>query len=224
MRILKHLQLFLATAVFVLSAGAATALTPGKDYRLINPPQPTASGQKIEVLELFWYGCPHCRNLQPPLEAWLKNKPADVEFKRVPAAFHESWLQLARTYFALDAMGLVDKLHQDVFAAIHDQRTLDPRMLVRDPAPLFDWIAGKGVERQKFVDTYNSFAVNSRTQRTLALTRNYDISGTPTIVVDGRYSTAPSMILKSDNTIDYPRYFQVLDEIIAVARKNHGGK
>jgi protein dithiol oxidoreductase (disulfide-forming) len=224
MRSLKHLQFFLATAAFMLSAGGAAALTPGKDYRPINPPQPTASGQSVEVLEFFWYGCPHCKNLQPPLEAWLKNKPADVEFKRVPTAFNASWLQLARTFFALDAMGLVDKLHQDVFAAIHTQRTLDPRVLSRDPAALFDWIAGKGIDRQKFIDTYNSFAVNSLTQRTLALTRNYDITGTPSIVVDGRYLTSPSMILKPDNTLDYPRYFQVLDEIIALARKNRGRK
>jgi len=224
MRNWRSVLSLLSAVAFVLSTGAAEALTPDKDYRLLNPPQPAASGQKVEVLEFFWYGCPHCYHLQGPLEAWLKTKPADVEYKRVPAAFNEAWLQLARVYYTLDAMGLVDKLHQQVFTAIHEKGALDPRMLLRDPKPLFDWVASKGVDRQKFIDVYNSFAVKSRTQRTLELTRNYDIQGTPTVVVDGRYVTAPSMILKADNTIDYPRYFKVLDEVIAMARKNHAAK
>lgn len=224
MPILKRLYIIFAAASLLLPAAPAAALTLGKDYRLVNPPQPTATGPRVEVLEFFWYGCPHCRNLQPPLENWLKTAPADVEFKRVPTAFDASWLQLARTYFALEAMGLVGKLHQDLFAAIHDQRTLDPRALARDPAALFDWVGSKGVDRQKFVDTYNSFGVNSRTQRTLALTRNYDINGTPSIVVDGRYLTAPSMVLTADNRIDYARFFQVLDELIAMARKDRNKK
>ena len=216
---------FLATAAaFMLAAAGAPAQTPGTDYLLLRNPQPTASGQKVEVLEFFWYGCPHCNTLQPPLEAWLRKRPDNVEFKRVPAAFNESWLQLARTYHTLDAMNLVDKLHHAVFAAIHEKRVLDPKVLIRDPKPLFDWVAGKGVERQKFIDTYQSFAVNGRTQRTLELTRKYDIPGTPAIVVDGRYLTAPSMILRPNRTIDYPRYFQVLDQVIALARKNRTGK
>src|SRR5512145_668833 len=119
-----------------MSAGASAQLTPGKDYRVINPPQPTDSGKKIEVLEFFWYGCPHCNNLQPPLRAWLKQKPADVEFKRVPAVFADSWLPLTRAYYALDAMGLVEKLHHDVFAAIHEQK-----IRLSDEKVLFDWMA-----------------------------------------------------------------------------------
>ena len=90
-------------------------------------------------------------------------------------------------------MGLIDKLHHDLFNAIHQQRALDPRVLARDPKPLFDWVASKGVDRQKFVDTYNSFAVSNRTQRASDLTRNYDVPHTPVLVVDGRYLTSPSM-------------------------------
>jgi thiol:disulfide interchange protein DsbA len=225
MRTLKALLSLAAAAVLLFSPVAASALTLGKDYRLLNPPQPAPAGEKVEVLEFFWYGCPHCYRLQGPLEDWLKHdKPDYVEYKRVPAAFNQAWLQLARVYYTLDAMNLVDKLHQDVFIAIHKEGVLDPRALLRNPNSLFDWVAGKGVDRQKFVDTYDSFTVKARTQRTLELTRNYDVQGTPTIVVDGRYITAPSMILKPDNTIDYPRYFQVLDEVIALARKNHAVK
>lgn len=206
------------------TAIAAAAPVAGKDYRLVNPAQPVETGAKIEVLEFFWYACPHCNSLQSPLNAWLKRKAADVEFRRSPAAFHESWLQLARAYYAIDAMGLVDKLHHDMFAAIHEKRTLDPKQLLRDPKPLFDWVAARGVDRQKFVDTYNSFAIDGRTRRTLDITRSYDIPGTPAVVVDGKYLTAPSMTLNADNTVNYARFFQVMDELIAMARRNRGGK
>lgn len=209
-----------AALAFILSSGAVTAqVLAGRDYRLVDPPQPVESGTKIEVLEFFWYGCPHCNNLQPPLKAWLKRKPADVEFKRVPAVFQDSWVPLTKAYFAIEAMGLVDKLHHDVFAAVHEQK-----IRLQDPKVLFDWMGKHGVDRQKFADTYNSFAVRARTQRAMEMTRNYDIPGTPALVVDGKYLTAPSMTLNPDNSINYDRYFRVLDEVIALARKTRGGK
>ena len=213
-------------ACFALAAPSFAQQAPvaGRDYQLVKPPQPTSTGNKIEVLEFFWYGCPHCAHLQPSLNSWLKHKPADVELKHQPAAFQDSWLQLARTYYAIESLGLVDKLHAEVYAAIHDKHTLDPAVLARDPKSLFDWVASKGVDRKKFIDTYNSFAVQSRTQRTIDYTMRYGIEGTPTLVVDGRYRTGPSMTLRPDNTIDYERFFQVVDQLIAQARKARGGK
>jgi thiol:disulfide interchange protein DsbA len=198
----------------VVSVSAHAQLTPGKDYRVINPPQPTDSGKRIEVLEFFYYGCPHCNALQPPLRVWLKQKPADVEFRRVPAVFENSWLPLTFAYYALDAMGLADKLHYDVFAALHEQR-----IRLSDQNILFDWVAKHGVEREKFAEAYNSFGVKNRGMRSIELTRTYDISGTPALTVDGKYLVSPSMILRPDNTVDYPRYFVVLDQVIAMARK-----
>jgi len=196
----------------------------GKDYQVIKPPQPTESGNKVEVLEFFWYGCPHCAHLQPSLRAWLKRKPADVDLKHQPAAFQDSWLQLARTYYAIESLGLTEKLHYDLFEAIHDRRVLDPAALARDPKSLFDWVAAKGVDRKRFMDAYNSFAVVSKTQRTIDLTMRYDIPGTPALVIDGRYLASPSMTLKADRTIDYDRFFQVVDQLTAMARKNRGAK
>lgn len=220
----RFLPLAAALILAWSSAFAAAPPAAGKDYRVVSPPQPVETGAKIEVLEFFWYACPHCNSLQAPLNAWLKRKAADAEFRRAPAAFHESWLQLARTYYALEAMGLVDRLHHNVFAAIHEQRTLDPKQLLRDPKPLFDWVAARGVDRQKFTDTYNSFAINGRTRRTLDITRSYDIPGTPAIVVDGKYLTAPSMTLNADNSINYARFFQVVDDVIALARRDRKAK
>lgn len=211
----------LAAFLVALATGASAAQpAPGKDYRLIEPPLPTDSGNKVEVLEFFWYACPHCNNLQPPLRAWLKKKPADVEFRRVPAVLADSWLPLTRAYYTLDAMGLVEKLHHDVFAAIHEQN-----IRLSDPKVLFDWVAKRGVDRQKFMDIYNSFGVQSRARRSIDMTRNYDIPGTPALTVDGRYLVAPSMTLKPDNSsVDYERYFQVLDQVIAMARKARAGR
>ena len=213
------LRLAALLLAFAISAAASAQSTPGKDYRVINPPQPTDSGKRVEVLEFFWYGCPHCYALQPPLRAWLRQKPADVDFKRVPAVFDNSWVPLTWAYYSLDAMGVVDKLHYDVFAAIHEQK-----LRLSDSAVLFDWVAKNGVDRQKFADTYNSFGVKNRGARSIEMTRNYDIPGTPALTVDGKYLVAPSMILKPDGSVDYERYFQVLNQVIAMARKERAGK
>jgi len=219
---MKFLKQALALAALCLAVGgpAYGQLVKGSNYELLEQPQPTESGKKIEVIEFFWYACPHCNHMQPSLAAWLKRKPADVEFRRIPAVLQDSWLQLARTYYTLEAMGLVDKLHHAVFAAIHEQHAFDPRYLQRDPKPLFDWMASKGVDRQKFVDTYNSFAVTSRTNRATDLTRNYDVPYTPVLVVDGRYRISPSMKGNSNpnGNTDYDRFFQNLDQLIAQVR------
>ena len=213
---LRLAALLLAVAV---SSSAAAQLVVGRDYRVINPSQPTESGKKVEVLEFFWYGCPHCNALQPSLKAWLKQKPADVEFRRVPAVLDGSWVPLTRAYYALEATGAVEKLHPEVFSAIHEKS-----VRLQEPKVLFDWVAQNGVDRQKFADAYGSFGVQSRTQRSVDMTRNYDISGTPTITVDGKYLVAPSMTLKPNRDVDYEKFYQVLDQVIAMARKEHAGK
>lgn len=202
-------------ALLVCFAAAAQQPVAGRDYRVMSPSQPVDSGKLIEVLEFFWYGCPHCNALQPPLRVWLKQKPADVEFRRVPAVFADSWIPLTWTYYTLEAMGIVGKLHYDVFDAIHEQR-----IRLSDSKVLFDWVAKQGVDAKKFAETYNSFGVKSRGMRSIEMTKAYDIPGTPALTVDGKYLVAPSMILKSDKTtVDYERYFQVLDQVIAMARK-----
>ena len=213
----------LAALLILFGVGSALAqqLVAGRDYTLINPPQPTASGNKVEVLEFFWYGCIHCYHLESPLKAWLKRKPADVEFRYVPAAFNSSWLPLARAFYALEAMGVAANYHDDIFSAIHRN---NQKALLSDPRAMAEWLGGKGLDKQKFLDTYNSFAVNGRAQRTTDVTRSYDIPGTPTLVVNGKYLTGPSMMVGSDNNISYERFFQVLDQLIAQARTERGGK
>jgi len=211
------LQMLAVVACLAL-AGATYAQVPGKDFQPLNPPQPTDAPGKVEVIEFFSYACPHCQSLQPSLTGWLKRKPADVTFRRVPAVFQDSWLPFARLYYTLEALSLVDKLHHDVFAAIHGQK-----MKLQEPKVLFDWIASKGVDRQKFIDTYNSFAVQSLAKRAVDTTARYNVAFTPALVVDGRHLTGPSMT-STGNTIDYDRFFKVVDQLIASARKKPAGK
>lgn len=219
MRLMKVVLALAAVCLWCSETGAAQ-IERGSNYELLAQPQPTESKNKVEVIEFFWYACPHCNALQLSLQAWLKRKPADVELRRIPAVLDNSWSQLARTYYTIEAMGLIDKLHHELFAAIHQQRALDPRMLARDPKALFDWVASKGVDRQKFVDTYNSFAVTNRTQRAADLTRNYDVPHTPVLVVDGRYLISPSMKGNAgpNGGTDYEKFFANLDQLVALAR------
>lgn len=228
MRAIKGVGRWMLVAAFAcLGATALTAqaqMTAGKDYLAITPPQPVPPGNNIEVLEFFWYGCPHCNDLQPALQAWLKKKPADVAFRSVPAAFDESWLQLARTYYAIDALGEQARLHEAMFEAIHKAKKLSPRSLAKDPKPLFEWVATQKVDSKKFADAYNSFSVVSKTNRTIDTTSAYAVTGTPSIAIDGRYLTAPHMMQSRGGAPDYNQFFKNVDQLIAMARAQRKGK
>ncbi len=214
-----------ACIALLASAGIASAqpaATLGRDFTIINPAQPTDSGKKIEVTEFFWYGCIHCYHLEAPLKAWLKRKPADVEFRYVPAIFDPaSWGPMARAFYALDALGVGGKYHDEIFTAIHKDGF---KVMVTDPRVMADWFATKGIEKQKFTDAYNSFAVNGRVKRSEDMTRSYDVPGTPALAVDGKYMTGPSMVVNQDGSVNYERFFQVLDQLIARARKERAGQ
>jgi protein dithiol oxidoreductase (disulfide-forming) len=198
-------------AVLLAACTQATAEpVAGKDYQVIDPPVPTAAPNKIEVIEFFYYGCPHCYQLEPHLKSWLKQKPADVEFKTQPAVFRESWLPLTKAYFALEATGNLARLHEKLFAALHDQNV----PISTDDA-LFDWVEKQGVDRDKFADVYKSFGVQGKTQRAVQMTKEYRIAGTPSMVIDGKYITSGSM------TGSHESMMKVVDYLIAKAR---GGK
>ena len=211
------------TALLLMALGFIPAawgqFTVGKDYLLVNPPQPTDSGKNVEMIEFFWYGCPHCNALQPALGKWLANKPADVEYRRVPAVLGQSWIPLTQAFYTFEALGLTDNFHHEAFAAIHKDK-----IKLNEPEVLFDWVAKRGVDKKKFMDTYNSFGVRSRVQRAIEMSRNYDVPGTPAIVIDGRYVTAPHLGLQRGDTLSYDRYFKIVDYVIDLARKARAGK
>ncbi len=225
MQVFNYFSKLAAVMLLAFTAVAAQAqLTIGRDYQAISPPQPSPPGKPIEVLEFFWYACPHCSQLQSSLKVWLKNKPSDVVFRSQPAAFEESWTQLARTFYAIDTIGAVETLHSEVFAAIHKTKTLDPKVLVKDPKSLFAWVGTQKIDVRKFTDAYNSFSVVSKTNRTIDITSAYGVTGTPSIAVDGRYLIAPVMVPPKANAVDYERFFKNVDQLIAMARANRKGK
>jgi len=205
----------LALLATAFSVGIVSAASPvlDKEYRLINPPQPTDGSKKIEVVEFFYYGCPHCYEMEPALKNWLKRKPADVEFRQQPAVFRENWIPLTKTYFALDALGLLPKLSDKVYSAVHDEG-----LGLSDEALMSKWIGQQGVDPVKFSEAYRSFAVQNSVQRAIQVTRDYQVKGTPSIAVAGKYITSPSM------TGGFDRFFEVVDQLIEMARKEAGGK
>ena len=198
-------------AGFGLALGEAHAATAGKEYQLINPPQTTSSPGKVEVLEFFSYACPHCNHLEPSLETWEHKMPAGVVLKRVPVTFgRNEWLPLAKLYYTLEAMGQVDKLHIKVFGAIHDSHL---NLMSSDAAA--DWAAKQGIDRAKFIDTFNSFGVQTKLNGGNAKAQAYAIDGVPSLIVEGKFKTSPSIAGGNEATL------QVLDELIASLPKTH---
>ncbi|MEO6145466.1 MAG: thiol:disulfide interchange protein DsbA/DsbL [Sulfuriferula sp.] len=198
----------LGLGAFPLAHADAAHPVEGKDYQVISPELNTDSGNKIEVAEFFWYRCPHCFHLEPALNAWIKKLPKDVAIRRIPAVLNESWLPLAKAYYTLDLLGKIPALHDDVFNAIHVQN-ID----LNNPEILFNWAEKQGINRKTFVDTYNSFDVQSKAMRANQLTRDSKINGVPAFVVDGKYSTSVSMTGSED------ALFKTLDSLIAKVRK-----
>jgi len=147
----------------VAASGASAQAVEGKQYSRINP-VPVETGKKIEVIEFFSYGCPHCAALEPYLEPWLAKLPPDVAFRRVPVMFQPRWVPLAKIYYTLDALGVESKLSPDVFKAIHGTGTS-----LWDTKPFLDWAASKGLDRKKVEDVFTSFAIDGKMKRALQL-------------------------------------------------------
>lgn len=189
-------------------AAAQLAMVEGQNYLRLPNPQPVDSGKKIEVLEFFSYGCPHCRDLDPELVAWKKTLPDDVDFKRIPVDFgREQWKNLGKVYYTLEALGVEERLTPEVFVVLHDKK-----MPLFEPKTFLDWVASRGVDRKKAEDTFNSFGVNSRMNRALALAKNYRVQSVPLVIVDGKFQVA------SDKVGSHANMPGAINQLIAKAR------
>lgn len=167
----------------VIAFAGAAAFAQAQEFTPIQPAQPTDSPGKIEVLEFFSYGCPHCKDFHPKVSAWAAKLPSDVVFKRVPVSFNRlPWANVARLYYTLEATGDLAKLDGEVFHALHEAR-----VNLYDEKTMREWLAGKGVNLQKFNDTYNSFTVVSKQKRADQMVKSYNIQSVPTLAVDGKY-------------------------------------
>jgi protein dithiol oxidoreductase (disulfide-forming) len=184
------------------ASAASAAPVAGKDYEVMQAPQPTAApAGKVEVIEFFWYGCPHCYAFEPTLEAWIKKQGGNIAFKRIPVAFRDDFIPHSRLYYTLDAMGLAGKLTPAVFDEIHKQHDY-----LLTPQAQADFLAKLGVDKQKFLATYNSFSVQGEVKQSADLLKTYDIQGVPTLIVAGKYKTGPAYTNSLEGTatvLDY---------------------
>ncbi len=196
--------------IFFLIFSACPNAEEAQGYEAVNPPQPTADPAKIEVIEFFWYGCPHCYSFEPALSAWLKTKPANVEFIRIPAVFSEQWGKHAKAYYVAEALGIVDKVHADFFDAIQEKK-----QSLETEEELLKFFTEHGVKESDFKDTYNSFMIDAKLRQAPALAAKYGITGVPAIIVNGKYKTNGTLAGTQEKMID------VVNQLI---KKESGGK
>jgi len=160
----------------------------GVHYEVIKPAQPTSAPDgKIEVTELFWYGCPHCFKFEPYVKSWLKQKSDNVTFKQVPAMLSPKWEGHARAYYAAEALGITDKIHEPLFVALH----VEKKRIFKEK-DILDFVESQGIDRKKFANAYRSFAVSSKVQQSKKLGQAFNLSGVPSVVVNGKYLTSAS--------------------------------
>jgi protein dithiol oxidoreductase (disulfide-forming) len=183
--------------------------TAGANYVRLSQKQPTVDANRIEVVEFFWYGCPHCFSFEPALDAWARRQPADVLFRRIPVAFREvPFVIHQKLYFSLETLGLVDSLHRKVFSAIHvDRNMLDSQ------DKILDFAVKNGVDRAKFADTLNSFGVATKARQAGALAAGYKIDGTPALGVNGQFYTSGTLAGGNEASL------AVVDQLVAQIRK-----
>ena len=200
----------LAVPMLGLSTAQAQAKKPeaGTDYRVLDKPAAVeAPAGKVEVVEFFWYSCPHCNMFEPTLDAWIKRLPKDVAVRRVPVAFRDDFVPQQRLFYALEAMGLVEKLHAKVFAAIHVEK-----QTLAKPEPIADWMAKQGVDKAKFLEQFNSFSVSTKASRATQLQNAYKVEGVPALGTAGRYYTDGTLAKSME------RGLQITDFLVAEIR------
>ena len=207
----RDFSCWVAGSAAAMAAGAAMAQSApiaGKHYTRLPRQLAVASADKIDVIEFFWYGCPHCNAFEPALEPWVKALPPDVAFRRVPVAFRaEPFVAHQKLYYALEALGQVEALHGKVFAAIHGGgRRLDKL------ADISAFVASHGVDAKKFADVYDSFQVQSKVRQAKQLSEAYDIDGVPALGVHGRFYTSGTQAGPAQNML------KVADYLIAQVR------
>jgi len=199
----------LATLMLLASTTVMANPMAGVEYNTTTKDITTDNPSKIEVVELFWYGCIHCYQLEPQLHTWVNKLPADVVFKRVPGLPRADWAPMAKAYYAMETLGVLDKLHGKLFDAIHKSRTLKPT----DEAAAIDWVTKEGgLDKKKVQEAFNSFTSNTKLNRAAQIFRDSGATGVPALIIDGKYVTSSSMAGGNVQVL------KVADHLIAKAR------
>lgn len=201
-----------ATGIFALPTLAqaqARAFQTGSDYLTLDKPSPTeAPAGQVEVVEFFWYNCPHCNGFEPMFDAWAKKQPKDVSVRRVPIAFRPDFEPQQRLYYVLEAMGKVDEMHKKVFNAIHMEK-----QLLNTTEQIASWADKQGIPKAKFLEMYNSFSVTTKARKATQLQEAYALDGVPALGINGRYFTSGTQA----KTLE--RSLQVADYLIGQSRQ-----
>ncbi len=212
-RLIAVLLATLLSSLLLSGPGFAADLQDGRDFTSINPPLARSKG-KIEVIEFFSYGCPHCSDFHPLITPWAAKLPKDVSFRRVPVSFNRpEWARLSRLFFALETTGDLAKLDTEVFLAIHEQR-----VNFKTDEAVVSWAAGKGADAKKFGDALASFSMQSKVQRAEQEAVAAHISGVPALVVDGKY------LVNNGSVSSFQDVLKLTDNVIAKARQERAGK
>ena len=206
---------FIAAFLMLLATTACAEPQPGTDFMQTQQAIPTDTPAKIEVVELFWYGCPHCYQFEPTLAAWVKKLPKDVVFKRVPGLPRAEWAPAAKAYYAMEMLGVTEKLHAQLFDAVHKQRALKPD----SDAALIDWITKQsGLDRKKVEEAYNSFSVNTKVMRAAQIFRASGATGVPSLIIEGRFLTSSTLAGGTEESL------KVADYLIDKARQEKAAR
>lgn len=207
----------LLTALMLLVSATVMADVPqnGTEFSPTVQVIPTDSPAKIEVTELFWYGCPHCYALEPQLAAWVKTLPKDVVFKRVPGLPRPDWAPMAKAYYVMEALGLTEKLHSKLFDALHKQKAFLPN----DERATIDWMTKEsGLDRKKVESEFNSFSLNTKLNQAAQIFRASGATGVPSLIIDGKYITSVTMAGGNQEV------FNVANYLIENIRKDKAAK
>lgn len=181
---LSLLMLLLSTSVM------AEAPKPGAEFDAVAQPITTDVAGKIEVMEVFWYGCIHCYQMEAPLNAWIKKLPADVYFKRMPALPRADWAPMAKAFFAMETLGVQEKLHTQLFEAVHKQKVLNPT----DEKAAIDWVTkASGMDKLQVEQAFKSFTINTNLNRAAQIFRSSGATGVPSLIIDGKFITSSTM-------------------------------
>lgn len=204
-------------ALMLLTSSLAMAgdPQPGIEFNQTAQNIATDNPAKIEVVELFWYGCPHCHHMEPALAAWAKKQPQDVYFKRIPGLPRPDWAPMAKAYYAMETLGILEKLHTPLFDAIHKQKAFSPT----DEKAAIDFISKQGgLDRKKVEEAFNSFSTNTKLNRAAQFFRASGATGVPSLIIDGRYITSSTLAGGNEEAL------KVADYIISNVRKEKSAK
>ncbi len=205
----KIVFLLLLSLTSMLQAVEISEQDRARGYSSLSNAQPTQDKNKVEVIEFFWYGCPHCYQFEPLLNEWLKTKPKNVNFIRQPAAFNEQWARHAKAYYVAEALNMIDKVHADFFDAIQNKQ-----QKLESEEDVVNFLVAHGAKKAAAEDAYKSFGVDTKLRQSTAMAPKYGITGVPTLVINGKYITSGSIAGSHDNMI------KVLNQLVAQESKS----